>query len=179
MLWVVVAADECLRYICAGAPTRVALQLLENAYFNWDFPMGLRVSQVPAFFLEFANQWNCLSNGVFQNNGLKIWNDLNNEQRIGNFRQCMACASRASVAQSSSEKLSVLSSSELQQPTHIFPFSTLPHTTSTWYNLLFTMRLVFCIVLLCSVALVSSSPQVPFFSSKSRHQCYMKDIRLM
>ena len=126
-----VAADECLRYICAGAPTRVALQLLENAYFNWDFPMGLRVSQVPAFFLEFANQWNCLLNGVFQNNGLKIWNDLNNEQRIGNFRQCMACASRASVAQSSSEKLSVLSSRELQQPTHIFPFSTLPHTTNT------------------------------------------------
>ena len=135
MLWVVVAADECLRYICAGAPTRVALQLLENAYFNWDFPMGLRVSQVPAFFLEFANQWNCLSNGVLQNNGLKIWNDLNNGQRIGNFRQCMACASRASVAQSSSEKLSVLSSRELQQPTHIFPLSTLPHTTSTWYNL--------------------------------------------
>ena len=131
MLWVVVAADECLRYICAGASTRVALQLLENAYFNWDFPMGLRVSQVPAFFLEFANQWNCLSNGVLQNNGLKIWNDLNNEQRIGNFRQCMACASRASVAQSSSEKLSVLSSRELQQPTHIFPFSTLPHTTNT------------------------------------------------
>ena len=131
MLWVVVAADECLRYISAGAPTREALQLLENAYFNWDFPMGLRVSQVPAFFLEFANQWNCLSNGVFQNNGLKIWNDLNNEQRIGNFRQCMACASRASVAQSSSEKLSVLSSRELQQPTHIFPFSTLPHTTNT------------------------------------------------
>ena len=126
-----VAADECLRYICAGAPTRVALQLLENAYFNWDFPMGLRVSQVPAFFLEFANQWNCLSNGVLQNNGLKILNDLNNEQRIGNFRQCMACASRASVAQSSSEKLSVLSSRELQQPTNIFPFSTLPHTTNT------------------------------------------------
>ena len=121
MLWVVVVLDECLRYICAGAPTRVALQLLENAYFNWDFPMGLRVSQVPAFFLEFANQWNCLSNGVLQNNGLKIWNDLNNEQRIGNFRQCMACASRASVAQSSSEKLSVLSSRELQQPTHISP----------------------------------------------------------
>ena len=169
-----VAADECLRYVCAGVPTRVALQLLENAY--WDFPMGLRVSQVPAFFLEFANQWNCLSNGVFQNNGLKIWNDLNNEQRIGNFRQCMACASRASVAQSSSEKLSVLSSRELQQPTHIFPLSTLPHTTSTWYNLVFTMRLAFCIVLLCSVALVSSSPQVQF---SLQNQCYMKDIRLM
>ena len=141
--------------------------------FQWDF--------ASAKFLPFS--WNLPTSGIAcQMECSKItdwkyettWTTNNGLVILGNAWLAPHGPLLLSLAQRSSVSSPLVSSSNQLTFSPSLLFLTQPIQ-----SIFFTMRLVFCIVLLCSVALVSSSPQVQFFSSKSRHQCYMKDIKLM